>query len=123
MKTHRGQNSKQINIAEYNSKFLMYGAKMSDKCVKSKKNCTLSFFAKASLEKWHPLKQTKSKNRQHFSNPIFHDKYTTLLLVQQRFLKPKGPKNEICLWLSGKNIADLTYNVLFCHSAQRQSTS
>ena len=34
---HRGQNSKQIDIAKYISKFLIYGAKMLDKCVKSKK--------------------------------------------------------------------------------------
>ena len=34
---HRSQNSKQINIAKYISKFLIYGAKMSDKCVKSQK--------------------------------------------------------------------------------------
>ena len=35
--THRGQNSKQINIAKYVSKFLICGAKMLDKCVKSQK--------------------------------------------------------------------------------------
>ena len=35
--THRGQNSKQIDIAKYVSKFLIYGAKMLDKCVKSQK--------------------------------------------------------------------------------------
>ena len=35
---HRGQNSKQINIAKYVSNFLIYGAKMLDKCVKSQKN-------------------------------------------------------------------------------------
>ena len=35
MLLHRGQNSKQINIAKYVSKFLIYGAKMLDKCVKS----------------------------------------------------------------------------------------
>ena len=34
---HRGQNSKQIDIAKYVSKFLIYGAKMLDKCVKSQK--------------------------------------------------------------------------------------
>ena len=34
---HRGQNSKQINVAKYVSKFLIYGAKMLDKCVKSQK--------------------------------------------------------------------------------------
>ena len=37
-KQHRGQNSKQIDIAKYVSKFLIYGAKMLDKCVKSQKN-------------------------------------------------------------------------------------
>ena len=47
---HMGQNSKQINIAKYVSKFLIYGAKMLKKCVKSQKKnfCTLSFFAKSS---------------------------------------------------------------------------
>ena len=35
--THRGQNSKQIIIAKYVSKFLIYGAKMLEKCVKSQK--------------------------------------------------------------------------------------
>ena len=34
---HRGQNSKQINIAKYVSKLLIYGAKLLDKCVKSQK--------------------------------------------------------------------------------------
>ena len=36
-KWHNGQNSKQIDIAKYVSKFLIYGAKMLDKCVKSQK--------------------------------------------------------------------------------------
>ena len=34
---HRGQNSKQIDIAKYVSKFLIYGAKMLEKCIKSQK--------------------------------------------------------------------------------------
>ena len=34
---HMGQNSKQSNIAKYVSKFLIYGAKRLEKCVKSKK--------------------------------------------------------------------------------------
>ena len=34
---HRGQNSKQINITKYVSKFVICGAKMLDKCVKSQK--------------------------------------------------------------------------------------
>ena len=33
-----GQNSKQIDVAKYVSKFLIYGAKMLDKYVKSQKN-------------------------------------------------------------------------------------
>ena len=32
---HRGENSKQINIAKYVSRLLICGAKMLDKCVKS----------------------------------------------------------------------------------------
>ena len=35
---HMGQNSKQINITKHVSKFLIYGAKVLDKCVKNKKN-------------------------------------------------------------------------------------
>ena len=34
---HRGENSKQINIAKYVSRLLICGAKMSDKCVNNKK--------------------------------------------------------------------------------------
>ena len=34
---HRAQNSKQINITKYVSKFLIYGTKVLDKCVKSQK--------------------------------------------------------------------------------------
>ena len=34
---HRGQNSKQIVIAKYVSRFLIYGAKIIVKCVKSNK--------------------------------------------------------------------------------------
>ena len=32
---HRGKKSKQINIAKHISKFLIHGAKMLEKCVKS----------------------------------------------------------------------------------------
>ena len=57
---HRGQKLKQINIAKYVSKFLIYGAKMFDKCIKSKKKnfCTLSFFVKSSykiLQIWYAM--------------------------------------------------------------------
>ena len=41
--THRGQNSKQIIIAKYVSKFLIYGAKMSDKLLKVKKKIFVHF--------------------------------------------------------------------------------
>ena len=34
---HRGQNLKQIDVAKYVSKFLIYGAKMLEKCVKNQK--------------------------------------------------------------------------------------
>ena len=34
---HRGQNSKQINIEKYVSKFLICDVKVLDKCVKSQK--------------------------------------------------------------------------------------
>ena len=37
VKNHRGQNSKQIIVAKYISKFLIYDANILDKCVKSKK--------------------------------------------------------------------------------------
>ena len=59
---HRSQNSKQINIVKYISKFLIYGAKILDKCVESQKKIfTLSLFAKSSLVKWHPLKKQNQK--------------------------------------------------------------
>ena len=34
---HMGQNSKQIDVAKYVSKFLIYSAKMLDKCDESQK--------------------------------------------------------------------------------------
>ena len=37
MRSHSCQKSNQIKIAKHISKFLIYGAKMLDKCVKSKK--------------------------------------------------------------------------------------
>ena len=57
-KLHRGQNLKQINIAKCFSIFLIYGAKMLDKCVKSQKKnfCTLSFFYKVKLGKMASIK-------------------------------------------------------------------
>ena len=41
-------------------------------CRNSKKKfCTLSFFVNPSQVKWHPLKQTKTKNKHHFFIPTF----------------------------------------------------
>ena len=54
---HRGQNSKQINIAKYVSKFLIFGAKMLDKCVKS------VFFSKVKLSKIASIKTNKIKKQ------------------------------------------------------------
>ena len=34
----------------------------------------ICFWNKPLFVKWHPLKQTKSKNRQHFSIPVFWDR-------------------------------------------------
>ena len=57
--THRGQNSKQINVAKYLSKFLIYGAKMLDKSVKSKKKIFVHCPFWQNQIKWRQLKQTK----------------------------------------------------------------
>ena len=92
---HRGQNSKQINIAIYDSKYLIGVAKRLEKCVKSqKKSCTLSFFAKSSKVKWRPLKQTKLKNWNHFSIPLFHD-------------------IQLCFWFSGDSYPIKVFKMYF----------
>ena len=58
----RGQNSKQINIAKYISKFLIHGAKMLDKCVKNKKeNLNIALFCKVKLRKMASIKANKIK--------------------------------------------------------------
>ena len=59
---HRGQNSKQIVIAKYVSRFLIYGAKMLDKCVKSQKDYMYIFlFCKVKLSKMASFKTNKIK--------------------------------------------------------------
>ena len=61
---HRGQNSKQINIAKYVSKFLIYGAKMLEKCVKSqKKFLYIVLFCKVKLSKMAFIKTNKIKKQ------------------------------------------------------------
>ena len=62
--SHRGQNSKQINIAKYVSKFLIYGAKMLDKCVKSQKTkFAHCYFCKVNLKKMASNKTNKIKKQ------------------------------------------------------------
>ena len=63
--THRGQNSKQINIAKYVSKFLLYGTKMLDKYVKSQKKNFLYIvlFCKVKLSKMASIKTNKIKKQ------------------------------------------------------------
>ena len=59
---HRGQNSKQINIAKYVSKFFIYCAKMLDKCAKSQKNILyIVLFCKVKLSKMASIKTNKIK--------------------------------------------------------------
>ena len=61
----QGRNSKQINIAKYISNFLICGAKMSDKCVKSKKKKFLYIvlFCKVKLSKMASIKTNKIKKQ------------------------------------------------------------
>ena len=62
--THRGQNSKQINIAKYISKFLIYGAKILDKCVKSQKKILyIVLFCKVNISKMIFIKTNKIKKQ------------------------------------------------------------
>ena len=62
--THMGQNSKQIDIKKYVSKFLIYDAKMLDKCVKSqKKFLYIVLFHKVKLSKMASIKTNKIKKR------------------------------------------------------------
>ena len=59
-----GQTSKQINSAKYVSKFLIYGAKMLDKCVKSQKRFLyIVLFCKVKLSKMASIKTNKIKKR------------------------------------------------------------
>ena len=61
---HRGQNSKQINNPKYVSKFLIYGAKMLDKCVKSKKkDLYIVLFCKVKFSKMASIKTNKIKKQ------------------------------------------------------------
>jgi hypothetical protein len=61
--------SKGTKIAKHPPRFLIYGAKMLDKDVTPSKKILalhMSFLVNPGYVKWHPLKQTKSKNEHHF---------------------------------------------------------
>ena len=59
---NRGQNSEQINITKHVSKYLIYGAKMPDKCVKSQKKILyIVIFCKVKLSKMASIKSNKIK--------------------------------------------------------------
>ena len=61
---HRGHNSKQINNAKYVSKFLIHGAKMLNKCVKSQKKILyIVFFCKVKLSKMASVKTNQIKKQ------------------------------------------------------------
>ena len=62
--THRGQNSKQIIIAKYNSKFFICGAKMLHKYDKSQKKILyIVLFCKGKLSKMASIKTNKIKKQ------------------------------------------------------------
>ena len=62
--SHRSQNSKQINIAKYVSKFFICGAKMLEKCVKSQKKILyIVLFCKVKLRKMASIKTNKIKKQ------------------------------------------------------------
>ena len=49
--SHRGQNSKQINVAECISKFLIYGANILDKCFQTQKKIVHCSFLQSQAKK------------------------------------------------------------------------
>ena len=66
---HTVKKSKETKIAKHPPRFLIYGAKMSDKRVEaSKKNPSImSFLGNWGQVKWRPLKEAKSKNGHIFA--------------------------------------------------------
>ena len=71
---HKGQNLKKINIPKYILNFLICGAKMSDKCVKSQRKIFyIVLFCKVKLSKMASIKTNKIQKQTVFFNPIFHD--------------------------------------------------
>ena len=67
------QNSKQINITKYVSKFLIYSANILDKCVNSQKKILyIVLFCKVKLCKMASIKTNKIK-KQTALFAIFHD--------------------------------------------------
>ena len=61
---HRGQKSKQMNIAKYISEFLICGAKILEKCVKSQKKILYIILScKVKLSKMASIKTNKIKKQ------------------------------------------------------------
>ena len=78
---HRGQNSKQINIAKYVSKFFIYGAKMLDKCVKSQKKILyIVLLCKVKLSKMASIKTSKIRSTFWISNQNIPDLICNVLI-------------------------------------------
>ena len=83
-----------------------------------KKFLPMSFFAKWGKVKWRPLKQTKSKNKHHFSSPTFWviqlcfwvKKDSTTLKALKMYFVPG--------WEIIQNIAYSICNVSFWHQSR-----
>ena len=80
--------------------------------------CTLSFFVNPSQVKWHPLKQTKTKNKRHFFIPTF--KVIQLcFFVQNDSFTLKILKTQLIFgWAMIRKIADWMFNVSYHGSAK-----
>ena len=114
---HRGQNSEQINIAKYISKFLVCGAKMLDKCVKGQKKRFLYIvlFCKVKLCKMASIKTNKIK-KQTALFAIFHD--VQLCFWSGRDSSPLKVFKMYFVYVlvCNQNIPDMIWNVLIWHS-------
>ena len=74
---HRGSKlEKKINITKYVPKFLIYGPKMLDKCVKSQKKILhIALFCKVKLSKMASIKTNKIKK----STALFYSNFSRYL--------------------------------------------
>ena len=72
------------------------------------------------FRKWHPLKQTKTKNGRHFFIPTFHN-LQLCFFVQKDSTTLKVIKLQFVFgWAIIRNIADWICNVPYCMLSQRQ---